>query len=518
MFVVIGVAMFLANVGQSSMFGMAGERLTMRLRRNCFQAIIRNDIGWFDDPKHSTGILTSRLASDTELIQGLLGTRLGLNVQNFTTIIAGLVIAFLYQWKLTLVVLALSPLIMFANFMQMYSAKGFQVKREKATTHANQVAGDSIGAIRTVAAFTNEEQILQKYKMRLQGPTRLGVKASQTTGALMGVGQLFMFGSYCVAFWFGGRLIRDKEADFLDVMTVFMAIVMSAMSVGQSASFVPNATKAKVAASNVFKIIDTVPPIDSSSEAGERLGQVRGDVEFRDVAFTYPQRLDAPVFTGLNLKIKHGSVVALVGQSGSGKSTCIQLLERFYDPASGTVSLDGTDIKKLNVKWMRQQIGLVGQEPVLFVGTIAENISYGKPGATQSEIEAAAMKANAHNFIMEFPDKYNTQVGERGAQMSGGQKQRIAIARAIIKDPKILLLDEATSALDTESEKVVQEALDTAMKGRTTIIVAHRLSTIMGADQIAVVNKGKIVELGTHQQLVDLNGIYFNLVQRQTKQ
>jgi len=301
-------------------------------------------------------------------------------------------------------------------------------------------------------------------------------------------------------------------------MTVFMAIVMSAMSVGQSASFVPNATKAKIAAAAVFKIIDTPPTIDSSSPEGKRLDTVRGDISFKDVSFRYPMRPDAPVLSEFNLKIKKGSVVALVGQSGSGKSTCIQLLERFYDPTGGKIYIDGTDIAEMNVKWMRQQIGLVGQEPVLFVGTIADNIRYGKPDASMEEVEAAARMANAHNFIMEFPDKYLTQVGERGTQMSGGQKQRIAIARAIIKDPKILLLDEATSALDTESEKVVQEALDVAMKGRTTLIVAHRLSTIKHADAIAVISKGKVAELGTHQQLIDHHGIYFNLVQRQAQQ
>lgn len=292
---------------------------------------------------------------------------MGILVQNFSTIGCGIVIAFIYQWKLTLVVLAVSPLVAFANFMQMYAAKGFQLKREKATTRANTVAGvflshsfphsphssrshsgssfsfsllcagDSISSIRTVAAFTNEQKVLEKYHMSLKGPVRMGVKAGQISAFLLGIGQFLMFGCNTVGFVYGGKLIKDQEADFLDVMTVFMCIIMSATSVGQSASFIPNANKAKAAANSIFKIIDSVPHIDSASDAGEKLSEIRGDVEFRDVRFTYPERLEAPVFNGLNLKIKKGSVVALVGPSGSGKSTCIQLMERFYDPDQGTV-------------------------------------------------------------------------------------------------------------------------------------------------------------------------------------
>lgn len=301
------------------------------------QAIIRKDISWFDHPKHTTGALTAQLASDTTLVEGLLGTRMGILVQNFSTIGCGVVIAFIYQWKLTLVVLAVSPLVVFANFMQMYAAKGFQLKREKATTAANTVAGDSITSIRTVAAFTNEEKVLHKYHMSMKGPVKMGVKAGQISAFLLGIGQFFMFGANTVGFVYGGKLIKDGDADFLDVMTVFMCIIMSATSVGQSASFIPSANKAKAAANAIFKIVDYTPFIDSASDTGLKFNEeeVRGDVEFRDVHFTYPQRPEAPVFNGLNLKIKKGSVVALVGPSGSGKSTCIQLLERFYDPDHG---------------------------------------------------------------------------------------------------------------------------------------------------------------------------------------
>jgi len=237
-----------------------------------------------------------------------------------------------------------------------------------------------------------------------------------------------------------------------------------------------------------------------------------GALDFVDVQFSYPTRPNIKVLDKFNLSIEAGQIVALVGPSGCGKSSVISLIERFYDTLQGDIKFDDYYVKDVNIKWLRHQIGLVSQEPVLFSGSIAENIAYGKEGATQEEIEAAARSANAHNFITEFPDGYKTQVGERGAQLSGGQKQRIAIARAIIKNPKILLLDEATSALDSESEKVVQEALDTVMKGRTTIVVAHRLSTIQHADKICVFRDGKIYEQGTHKELLALGGAYYELV------
>jgi len=256
--------------------------------------------------------------------------------------------------------------------------------------------------------------------------------------------------------------------------------------------------------------------IDPTSEEGKKPDSCEGRIIIRDICFTYPTRPDAQVLKKFSLKVEPGTVVALVGHSGCGKSSVVCLLERFYDIQDGELLLDGVSIKELNVRWLRQHIGLVGQEPVLFSGSIADNIRMGKPDATDEEVENAAKASNAHNYIMDFPDKYNTQVGEKGTQLSGGQKQRIAIARAIIKNPSILLLDEATSALDSESEKVVQQALDSVMKGRTTIVVAHRLSTIRYADIIAVIEEGQVAEMGKHEELMELNGIYRSLVERQT--
>eukprot|EP01050_Picozoa_sp_SAG11_P009445 SAG11_NODE_887_length_6694_cov_21.780440_5_plen_432_part_00 len=264
----------------------------------------------------------------------------------------------------------------------------------------------------------------------------------------------------------------------------------------------------------IAQLVNRVPAIDESSKGIAKPGKsAEGKIELKDVVFTYPARPDQQVMNGFSLTVEAGQTVALCGASGSGKSTTIQLVERFYDPESGSVSLDGQDLKTLNLSWLRQQVGLVSQEPTLFAGTIGENIAYGKPGATPEEIQAAAKSANAHNFITKFPDGYNTDCGSAGTQLSGGQKQRVAIARAIIKNPSVLLLDEATSALDNESEKAVQGALDELMqtRKRTTIVIAHRLSTIQNADKIAVVSNGVVVEEGTHTELMAKQGAYADL-------
>ncbi|GKE58780.1 ABC transporter B family member 11-like protein isoform X1 [Tanacetum coccineum] len=293
---------------------------------------------------------------------------------------------------------------------------------------------------------------------------------------------------------------------------------MAAISVSQSGSFVSDSGKAKAAAASVFALLDQKSKIDYNDESGTTLENVKGDIEFSHVSFKYPSRTDIQIFRDLCLGIHSGQTVALVGESGSGKSTIISLLQRFYDADSGQIMLDGVEIQKLNVKWLRQQMGLVSQEPVLFNDTIRANIAYGKEGnATEAEVLAAAELANAHKFISSLHQGYDTNVGERGIQLSGGQKQRVAIARAIVKSPKILLLDEATSALDAESEKVVQDALDQVMLHRMTIVVAHRLSTIQGADIIAVVKNGVIAEKGKHEKLVNIkDGIYASLVSLHT--
>jgi len=286
------------------------------------------------------------------------------------------------------------------------------------------------------------------------------------------------------------------------------------MGIGQAGQLSPDMAKARGAAANIFAVIDRTPLINTN-DGGKVLTDMKGNIHLKHVNFTYPSRPEVPVLKDFSLKLKPGTVTALVGQSGSGKSTVVQLIERFYDPDSGTVKVDGCDIKDLDLYKLREQIGLVSQEPILFQGTIFSNILHGNASATKEQVIEAAKMANAHDFIMSLSSGYDTQVGEKGTQMSGGQKQRIAIARAVLKNPKVLLLDEATSALDTESEKLVQDALERLMKDRTSIVIAHRLTTIRDADKICVLSKGQLKEVGTHQELLDANGIYAHLVSRQ---
>jgi ATP-binding cassette subfamily B (MDR/TAP) protein 1 len=291
--------------------------------------------------------------------------------------------------------------------------------------------------------------------------------------------------------------------------------VLATIGISQTSAMASDSTKAKDSAISIFALLDRKSQIDSSSDEGRTLANVKGNIDFRHVSFKYPTRPDVQIFSDFTLHIPSGKTVALVGESGSGKSTAIALLERFYNPESGTILLDEVEIKNLKVNWLRDQMGLVGQEPVLFNDTIRANIAYGKHGdVTEEELIKAAKASNAHEFISSLPQGYDTTVGERGVQLSGGQKQRVAIARAILKDPKILLLDEATSALDAESERIVQDALDNVMVGRTTIIVAHRLSTIKGADIIAVLKDGAIAEKGRHEALMNIkDGVYASLVE-----
>ncbi|XP_039599119.1 ATP-dependent translocase ABCB1-like [Polypterus senegalus] len=294
--------------------------------------------------------------------------------------------------------------------------------------------------------------------------------------------------------------------------------MFATMHVGRSSSSAPDFAKAKVSAQRIFSLLEKKPKIDIYSTEGLKLNHFDGNIEFQDVHFAYPTRKKVQVLQGLNVKVSKGQTLALVGSSGCGKSTTVQLLERFYDPINGHVLVDGNDITSLNLVWLRSQIGIVSQEPILFDTSIAENIRYGdnSRSVTQEEIEEAAKKANIHNFIEDLPQKYGTKVGDKGAQLSGGQKQRIAIARALLRNPKVLLLDEATSALDTESEKIVQVALDEARQGRTCIIIAHRLSTIQNADIIAVISNGEVVEQGTHSELIAKGGAYYALANAQS--
>jgi ABC-type multidrug transport system fused ATPase/permease subunit len=317
---------------------------------------------------------------------------------------------------------------------------------------------------------------------------------------------------YAFGMWYGGKLVFSGEMDIGAVLTVYFAINWGGMAAGTVFTILPDVAKAKGAAAGIFGVLERIEINDC---VGLTLPTLHGKLSFKDVTFTYPTRPETKVLRKFNLEVIPGQKVALVGPSGSGKSTIIQLLERFYSPTKGTIQIDDTDINLFSLNAYRKHLSLVSQEPILFSGTILENIISGNPEATSAEIEYAAKMANAYDFIKELPNEFNTLVGEKGTLLSGGQKQRIAIARALLKNPKILLLDEATSALDTESERLVQSALDKLMQNRTTIIIAHRLSTVRNADLICVMLNGKIVEQGSHDQLILQHGVYSNLISKQ---
>nr|DAD32947.1 TPA_asm: hypothetical protein HUJ06_011798 [Nelumbo nucifera] len=514
MFVVLGLASLVLFPLRTYFFSVAGFRLIKRIRSICFKNVVYMEISWFDDPEHASGAIGARLSTDAAMVRGLVGDALALLVQNTATAIAGLAIAFQANWQLALIILVLLPLIGVNGWAQIKFLKGFSADAKKMYEEASQVANDAVGSIRTVASFCAEEKVLQLYKTKCEGPMKSGIRQGLVSGIGFGLSFFLLFSVYSISFYAGARLVQDGKTTFWNVFRVFFALTMAAVGISQSSTLLPDTTKAKASTASVFEIVDRKSKIDPSDISGMTLENVKGEIEFRHVSFSYPTRPDVQIFRDLCLTIHSNKTVALVGESGCGKSTVISLLQRFYDPDSGHIMLDGVEIQKLQLKWLRQKMGLVSQEPVLFNDTIWANIAYGKEGnATEAEILAAAEMANAHKFVSGLQQGYDTMVGERGVQLSGGQKQRVAIARAIVKGPKILLLDEATSALDAESERVVQDALDQVMVNRTTVVVAHRLSTIKDADVIVVVKNGVIVEKGNHETLINVkDGAYASLV------
>lgn len=501
---------------QHYFYTLMGERLTTRVRLRMFSAILSNEIGWFDMDENSTGSLMSKLAADATLVRSALADRLSTIVQNVALTVTSFVIALTLSWRIAAVIIATFPLLIGASIAEQQFLKGFGGNYAAAYYRATALAREAIVNIRTVAAFGAEERISIQFISELRGPNKQALLRGHISGLGYGLTQLFAFCSYALGLWYASVLIEQKSSDFGDIIKSFMVLIVTAFAVAETLALAPDIVKGSQALGSVFDILHRKTAINSDDPTARIASKIRGDIEFRNVNFQYPARPHIAILDNLNLKISAGKSLAVVGQSGSGKSTVISLVMRFYDPTSGMVLIDGFDIKSYNLKSLRLCIGLVQQEPVLFSTTIYENIRYGNEKASEIEIMKAAKAANAHGFVSRMPSGYHTQVGEKGVQLSGGQKQRVAIARAILKDPSILLLDEATSALDAAAEMQVQEALDKLMEGRTTVLVAHRLSTIHEADTIAVLQHGKVVESGSHKQLISRpEGIYSQLVSLQ---
>ncbi|XP_040328698.1 ATP-dependent translocase ABCB1 isoform X2 [Herpailurus yagouaroundi] len=511
----IGAGVLVAAYIQVSFWCLAAGRQILKIRKQFFHAIMRQEVGWFD--VHDVGELNTRLTDDVSKINEGIGDKIGMFFQSMATFFIGFIVGFTRGWKLTLVILAISPVLGLSAAIWAKILSSFTDKELLAYAKAGAVAEEVLAAIRTVIAFGGQKKELERYNKNLEEAKRIGIKKAITANISIGIAFLLIYASYALAFWYGTSLVLSHEYSIGQVLTVFFSVLIGAFSVGQASPSIEAFANARGAAYEIFKIIDNKPSIDSYSKNGHKPDNIKGNLEFKNVHFSYPSRKEVKILKGLNLKVQSGQTVALVGNSGCGKSTTVQLMQRLYDPTDGMVSIDGQDIRTINVRYLREIIGVVSQEPVLFATTIAENICYGRENVTMEEIEKAVKEANAYDFIMKLPNKFDTLVGERGAQLSGGQKQRIAIARALVRNPRILLLDEATSALDSESEAVVQVALDKARKGRTTIVVAHRLSTIRNADVIAGFDDGVIVEKGNHDELMKEEGIYFKLVTMQTR-
>ncbi|KAI8647460.1 P-loop containing nucleoside triphosphate hydrolase protein [Parasitella parasitica] len=512
---IIGTAAIVTSYMSSCLWIRVGERQIRRIRAMYLHSILNQDMAWFDRAKDDS--LLTRLQADTQLIQEGISEKCGLCISSAFQFTAGFAVSVYKGYQMALTMFAVCPLLLAISLTMIILVKKYVVQNQRSYAQAGAVAEQALQSIRTVHTFSLQERFLKRFQEKLKGAEKYGVKRVFVSGVGIALFTFCFYSSLGLALWYGSQLVLEGKSTASAVFVVYLGMIMASISLSQTSVNLSSILNACAISYKVFKVIDTMPSINCDDCSGETPSRIDGAIEFKHAKFAYASRPTVSVLDDISLEIVPGMTVACVGSSGSGKSTIIQLLQRFYDPTEGQITLDGHDLKKLNVKWLRQSIGIVGQQPVLFNMTIRENIQMGSSvPVSDRDIIAAAKEANCHKFIKQLPQGYNTLIGEQGNMLSGGQRQRIAIARAIIKNPRILLLDEATSALDTRSEKLVQNALDKASATRTTIIVAHRLSTITKADKIVVIDQGRIVETGTHQQLISQNGIYADLVAKQT--
>ncbi|CAL4889522.1 unnamed protein product [Urochloa decumbens] len=517
LFVGLAVLTFLINIAQHYNFGAMGEYLTKRIREQMISKILTFEIGWFDRDEYSSGAICSQLANDANVVRSLVGDRMSLIIQTGSAVLIACIMSLAIAWRLALVMIVVQPLIIVCFYARRVLLKSMSKKSIQAQSECSKLADEAVTNVRTVTAFSSQDRILYLIDQAQEGPRKENIRQSWFAGLGLGTSMILLRCVWAFTFWYGGILMAQHRITSKALFRTFLILISIGRVIADAGSITTDLAKGADAVASVFAILDRETQIDPNNPEGYKPEKVKGEVDIREIGFAYPSRPDVMIFKGFSLNIQPGKSTALVGQSGSGKSTIIGLIERFYDPLAGAIEIDGRDIKTYNLRALRKHIGLVSQEPTLFAGTIRENIAYGTETASEEEIENAARYANAHDFISSLKDGYDTRCGERGAQLSGGQKQRIAIARAILKNPSILLLDEATSALDSHSEAVVQEALDRMLVGRTSVVVAHRLSTIQQCDVITVLGKGIVLEMGTHASLMSKGsaGTYFGLVSLQ---
>jgi len=526
-----------AIAGRALLFSLAGERGVRRVRERLYASLIAQEVGFFDASR--TGELVSRLGTDCATLQSLLSSQISMTFRNVITALGGLVLLFFTSPRLTVVMLLVVPPVALGAVAYGRKVRALARRYQDALADASHVAEESLSAIRTVRAFVAEEAERARYGRAVADSYDAARKRAYAGSTFMGAAAAGGYAAMAAVLGYGGRLVAkgDMTAGALTAFLVYTLLI--AMSLAALAEVWAEAMRGLGAADRVFELMDRKPempltggvipeesrespltadrqrPLTLALSPGGGEGSKHGRITFEAVRFAYPTRPDAEVLSGLDLEIRSGEVVALVGASGAGKSTVASLVGRLYDPSAGRVLLDGRDLRELDPAWLRAQIGVVPQEPVLFSASIEENVRYGRPGASHEDVVAACRAAHADTFVRAFPDGYATKVGERGQQLSGGQRQRIAIARAVLKDPRILLLDEATSALDSESEALVQDALEKLMIGRTAIVIAHRLSTVARADRVVVLEGGRVVEAVPHAALMARGGPYRRLVERQ---
>jgi len=515
LFVLFAVTLLMAGASYARFFLVSwiGERVVADIRSAVYAHIIRLDPGFFEVTR--TGEVLSRLTTDTTLLQVVIGSSVSIALRNILMFVGGLTMLAVTSPKLTALVLLVVPLVVVPIIGYGRRVRRLSREAQDRIADVSAFSEESLNALRTVQAYTHEKIESDKFDGFVEGAFKTAISRISARALLTAVVIVMVFGAVGTILWIGGHDVLDGTISAGDLSAfVFYAIVVAG-SVGAISEVIGDLQRAAGAAERLMGLLETKPAIAAPANPVQMPEKHLGHVSFENVTFHYPARPDRSALTGFSLQVRPGETVALVGPSGAGKTTVFQLLLRFYDPASGVIKVDDVDIRTADPVSVRERIGLVAQDPVIFAANAWENIRYGRPDASDEDVRAAADAAHATEFLDRLPDGFDSFLGEKGVRLSGGQRQRIAIARAILRNPSVLLLDEATSALDAESEQVVQKALETIMKTRTTLVIAHRLATVLHADRIAVIDDGKLIAVGTHQELLESSPLYSRLAKLQ---